>query len=186
MEIRESMQPSCFLNDPAIPFQQPWYCTSSLMTGEHVSVHWINKKTVSRFSSTSHFVLSQKLKLLFFFKACKDLMGRGNKQIQKNRTSRLSLTIITCSKFKTSKEIKNKDKKVSKKILLSNSAPPVVSEEIGGGGGGGGGKKVPVKERSGALGFLKRLPRKVLAVLSILPLAIGEMFVFVVLMAPGM
>jgi len=53
------------------------------MTGEHVSVHWINKKTVSRFSSTSHFVLSQKLKLLFFFKACKDLMGRGNKQIKK-------------------------------------------------------------------------------------------------------
>jgi len=75
---------------------------------------------------------------------------------------------------------------VSKKILLSNSAPPVVSEEIGGGGGGGGGKKVSVKERSGALGFLKRLPRKVLAVLSILPLAIGEMFVIAVLMAPGM
>jgi cytochrome c biogenesis protein len=104
-----------------------------------------------------------------------------------NRTSRLSLTIITCSKLKTSKEIKNKDKNVSKKILLSNSAPPVVSEEIGGGGGGGGGgKKVSVKERSGALGFLKRLPRKVLAVLSILPLAIGEMFVIAVLMAPGM
>jgi len=77
---------------------------------------------------------------------------------------------------------------VSKKILLSNSAPPVVSEEIGGGGGGGGGggEKVSVKERSGALGFLKRLPRKVLAVLSILPLAIGEMFVIAVLMAPGM
>jgi cytochrome c biogenesis protein len=74
---------------------------------------------------------------------------------------------------------------VSKKILLSNSAPPVVSEEIGGGGGGGG-EKVSVKERSGALGFLKRLPRKVLAVLSILPLAIGEMFVIAVLMAPGM
>ena len=72
---------------------------------------------------------------------------------------------------------------MSKKILLSNSAPPVVSEEIGGGGGG---KKVSVKERSGALGFLKRLPRKVLAVLSILPLAIGEMFVIAVLMAPGM
>ena len=75
---------------------------------------------------------------------------------------------------------------MSKKILLSNSAPPVVSEEIGGGGGGGGGEKVSVKERSGALGFLKRLPRKVLAVLSILPLAIGEMFVIAVLMAPGM
>jgi len=75
---------------------------------------------------------------------------------------------------------------VSKKILLSNSAPLVVSEEIGGGGGGGGGEKVSVKERSGALGFLKRLPRKVLAVLSILPLAIGEMFVIAVLMAPGM
>ncbi|KAJ6345946.1 hypothetical protein OIU78_008577 [Salix suchowensis] len=104
-----------------------------------------------------------------------------------NNRSRLSVTIITCGKLKTSKEIKNKDKKASGKIILSDSAPPVVSEESGGGGGGGGGngEKVPVKTGTGALGLLKRLPRKVLAVLSNLPLAIGEMFAIAVLMALG-
>ncbi|KAJ6692631.1 CYTOCHROME C BIOGENESIS PROTEIN CCS1 CHLOROPLASTIC [Salix purpurea] len=99
-----------------------------------------------------------------------------------NNRSRLSVTIITCGKLKTSKEIKNKDKKASGKIILSDSAPPVVSEESGGGGNG---EKVPVKTGTGALGFLKRLPRKVLAVLSNLPLAIGEMFAIAVLMALG-
>ncbi|KAJ6716718.1 CYTOCHROME C BIOGENESIS PROTEIN CCS1 CHLOROPLASTIC [Salix koriyanagi] len=102
-----------------------------------------------------------------------------------NNRSRLSVTIITCGKLKTSKEIKNKDNKASGKIILSDSAPPVVSEESGGGGGGGNGEKVPVKTGTGALGFLKRLPRKVLAVLSNLPLAIGEMFAIAVLMALG-
>ncbi|KAJ6310625.1 hypothetical protein OIU76_015364 [Salix suchowensis] len=100
-----------------------------------------------------------------------------------NNRSRLSVTIITCGKLKTSKEIKNKDKKASGKIILSDSAPPVVSEESGGGGGNG--EKVPVKTGTGALGLLKRLPRKVLAVLSNLPLAIGEMFAIAVLMALG-
>lgn len=100
-----------------------------------------------------------------------------------NKRSRLSVTIVTCSKLKTSKEIKDKDKNASGKILLSNSAPPVLSEESGGGGGNG--EKVPVKTGTGALGFLKRLPRKVLAVLSNLPLAIGEMFSIAVLMALG-
>ncbi|KAG6761488.1 hypothetical protein POTOM_034712 [Populus tomentosa] len=99
-----------------------------------------------------------------------------------NKRSRLSVTIVTCSKLKTSKEIKDKDKNASGKILLSNSAPPVLSEESGGGGNG---EKVPVKTGTGALGFLKRLPRKVLAVLSNLPLAIGEMFSIAVLMALG-
>ncbi|KAL9370901.1 hypothetical protein Peur_036041 [Populus x canadensis] len=99
-----------------------------------------------------------------------------------NKRSRLSVTIVTCSKLKTSKEIKDKDKNASGKILLSNSAPPVLSEESDGGGNG---EKVPVKTGTGALGFLKRLPRKVLAVLSNLPLAIGEMFSIAVLMALG-
>ncbi|KAF9675980.1 hypothetical protein SADUNF_Sadunf09G0090600 [Salix dunnii] len=101
-----------------------------------------------------------------------------------NNRSRLSVTIITCGKLKTSKEIKNKDRKASGKIILSNSAPPVVSEESGGGDGGSA-EKAPVKTGTGALGFLKRLPRKVLAVLSNLPLAIGEMFAIAVLMALG-
>ncbi|CAK7329746.1 unnamed protein product [Dovyalis caffra] len=104
--------------------------------------------------------------------------------LNNSKRSKLSLTIITCSKLNTSKEIKNKDKNVSKKILLSNSAPPVASEESDGGGGSDG-EKVPVKAGSGALGFLKRLPRRVLTVLSNLPLAIGEMFTIGVLMALG-
>ncbi|KAJ9152884.1 hypothetical protein P3X46_026393 [Hevea brasiliensis] len=94
----------------------------------------------------------------------------------------LSLT-ITC-KLKSSQEVKNKDKNVSRKILLSDSAPPVleksgsgngvVPEKAAGGGGGG-----------GPLVFVKRLPRRVLSVLSNLPLAIGEMFAIAGLMALG-
>lgn len=69
---------------------------------------------------------------------------------------------------------------------MSDLAPPV-SEESGSGngvvppkaaGGGGGG--------GGPLGFVKRLPRRVLSVLSNLPLAIGEMFAIAALMALGM
>lgn len=68
---------------------------------------------------------------------------------------------------------------------MSDLAPPV-SEESGSGngvvppkaaGGGGGG--------GGPLGFVKRLPRRVLSVLSNLPLAIGEMFAIAALMALG-
>lgn len=39
---------------------------------------------------------------------------------------------------------------------------------------------------SGVMGSMKRLPRKVLSVLSYLPLAIGEMFAIAGLMALGM
>ncbi|EOA36530.1 hypothetical protein CARUB_v10011579mg [Capsella rubella] len=80
---------------------------------------------------------------------------------------------------------------LTKTISLSDSAPPVTEEtgmEIsgdrvvkgggdGGGGGGGGDGR--------GLGFLKKLPRKVLSVLSNLPLAITEMFTIAALMALG-
>ncbi|KAL1188686.1 Cytochrome c biogenesis protein CCS1 [Cardamine amara subsp. amara] len=73
---------------------------------------------------------------------------------------------------------------LTKTISLSDSAPPVTEEtdaEVSGDrivkdGGGGGGSK---------LGFLKRLPRRVLSVLSNLPLAITEMFTIAALMALG-
>ncbi|KAF3571297.1 hypothetical protein F2Q69_00058421 [Brassica cretica] len=71
----------------------------------------------------------------------------------------------------------NKTGSITKTISLSDSAPPVTEESsVKGGGNGGGG---------GGGGFLKRLPRKVLSVLSNLPLAITEMSTIAALMALG-
>lgn len=84
---------------------------------------------------------------------------------------------------------RNNSGNLTKTISLSDSAPPVTEETdvevsgdriIKGGGGNGGGGGGDVK-----LGFLKRLPRKVLSVLSNLPLAITEMFTIAALMALG-
>ncbi|KAG7599929.1 ResB-like domain [Arabidopsis suecica] len=76
---------------------------------------------------------------------------------------------------------------ITKTISLSDSAPPITEETVGevsgdgGGNGGGGGGG----DGRGGLGFLKILPRKVLSVLSNLPLAITEMFTIAALMALG-
>ncbi|ESQ30548.1 hypothetical protein EUTSA_v10011363mg [Eutrema salsugineum] len=104
-----------------------------------------------------------------------------------------NVSLITNCKLQNprdGKTISNKSSgggSITKTISLSDSAPPVAEEtggEIsgdgvvkGGGNGGGGG--------DGGLGFLKRLPRKVLSVLSNLPLAITEMFTIAALMALG-
>ncbi|KAM5549006.1 cytochrome c biogenesis protein CCS1, chloroplastic [Rosa sericea] len=89
---------------------------------------------------------------------------------------------VTCT-LKTPQENKNsKSKNISKKIILSEGAPPPLEEK---GGGATGGDKAPAKSGSGVMGSMKRLPRKVLSVLSYLPLAIGEMFVIAGLMALG-
>ena len=95
----------------------------------------------------------------------------------------LSFTLFTC-KLKTPQDIKNNDKNVSKKIVLSEAAPPLGEE--GGGGGGNGNGEVRAKSRGRVMGLVKRFPRKVLGVLSNLPLAIGEMFTVAALMALGM
>ncbi|GAV67110.1 ResB domain-containing protein [Cephalotus follicularis] len=89
---------------------------------------------------------------------------------------------ITC-KLKTSQDIKNEENNMAKKILLSGSAPPMVEE----GDKATGNREVQVKARSGGdvMGLVKRLPRRVLSVLSNLPLAIGEMFTIAALMALG-
>ncbi|XP_050234698.1 cytochrome c biogenesis protein CCS1, chloroplastic isoform X2 [Mercurialis annua] len=108
-----------------------------------------------------------------------------NPQIHILYNSRKSHSLTISCKVKISKEIKNSDKNVSRKILLSNSAPPV-SEESGGASPGGDGPEVSNKVgRRGPLSLLKRLPRRVLTVLSNLPLAIGEMFAIAALMALG-
>jgi hypothetical protein len=68
--------------------------------------------------------------------------------------------------------------------VLSEAAPPLGEE--GGGGGGNGNGEVRAKSRGRVMGLVKRFPRKVLGVLSNLPLAIGEMFTVAALMALGM
>ncbi|KAJ4844452.1 copper chaperone [Turnera subulata] len=93
---------------------------------------------------------------------------------------RRTLCLTVSCKIKTSQGSRKEN--VSKKIVLSNSAPPL-SEESGAENG-----KVPVKAGGGgggAFGLIKRFPRKVLTVLSNLPLAIGEMASIAVLMALG-
>ncbi|XP_022749137.1 cytochrome c biogenesis protein CCS1, chloroplastic-like isoform X2 [Durio zibethinus] len=85
----------------------------------------------------------------------------------------LSIT-ITC-KVKTSQGRKNDGKNVSKKILLPDSAPELSNEEV----------KAKPKSGGGAWGLFRKLPKIVLAVLSNLPLAIGEMFSVAALMALG-
>ncbi|OMO73802.1 hypothetical protein CCACVL1_17137 [Corchorus capsularis] len=85
----------------------------------------------------------------------------------------LSFT-ITC-KVKTSQGRTNDGKNISKKILLTDTAPELSNEEV----------KVKPKNGGGALGLVRRLPRRILALLSNLPLAIGEMFVVAGLMALG-
>lgn len=103
---------------------------------------------------------------------CSNCCGRRNASV-----------IITC-KLRTPQDGKAKTKKsgsgdITKKILLSDSAPPVaegaVVEESGD----------QLVKGDGGLGLMKRLPRRVLAVLSNLPLAITEMFTIAALMALG-
>lgn len=67
--------------------------------------------------------------------------------------------------------------------MLSEKAPTLLDEGVAPAGK----EEVPVKARSTSvsLGLLKRLPRRVLSILSNLPLAIGEMFAIAGLMALG-
>ncbi|KAI3957520.1 hypothetical protein MKX01_001879 [Papaver californicum] len=81
---------------------------------------------------------------------------------------------------KTSKELKN-NKPISKKIILSEGAPSISEEE-----NVNGNKQVNSSSvRNPVFKYLKRVPRKVLSILSNLPLAIGEMFTIAALMALG-
>ncbi|NP_001297058.1 cytochrome c biogenesis protein CCS1, chloroplastic [Solanum lycopersicum] len=81
----------------------------------------------------------------------------------------------------------NKPSKEKSRISVPGSdgvAPPVVESEEGSVGNGG--RKVE-ETKNGVVGFglLKKLPRKVVGILSNLPLAIAEMFAIAALMALG-
>ncbi|KAK0581016.1 hypothetical protein LWI29_008870 [Acer saccharum] len=95
-------------------------------------------------------------------------------------TTTLSLS-ISCKLRTSQQDVKNKSQNVSKKIALSDSSPPPLKNEEA--------SKPKVESSSSSkgsvVGFIKRLPRKVLSVFSNLPLAIGEMFFIAALMAIG-
>nr|AKF43167.1 cytochrome c biogenesis protein [Francoa sonchifolia] len=95
--------------------------------------------------------------------------------LHKSNPKRTLLISITCKL-----QLPKKDKNVSKKIILSEVPPPPLAED-------GGEKEEPPRDggKKGVLSLVKKLPRKVLTVLSNLQLAIGEMFAIAALMALG-
>ncbi|XP_072951466.1 cytochrome c biogenesis protein CCS1, chloroplastic [Typha angustifolia] len=86
-------------------------------------------------------------------------------------------------KLRTSRDSKRETlaKKEKKEIVLFDAAPPV--SEVAGNGEASDGKGKVAGIPS--WGFLKRAPKRALALLSNLPLAIGEMFTIAALMALG-
>ncbi|XP_059296941.1 cytochrome c biogenesis protein CCS1, chloroplastic-like [Lycium ferocissimum] len=99
-----------------------------------------------------------------------------------NKGNTFSFT-LTC-KLNTVKGKKPVKEKSVISVPGSDGAPSVV--EVKEGSRGNGAKKVEEVKNSGVgLGILKKLPRKVLGILSNLPLAIAEMFAVAALMALG-
>ncbi|GMH16244.1 hypothetical protein Nepgr_018085 [Nepenthes gracilis] len=96
----------------------------------------------------------------------------------------LSLGIIGCELKLSQDKVIKKQNPNSKKTLTSEGAP-ALSEEAGGGGGAANGEDSPPKATIRVMGLVKRLSRKVLSILSNLPLAIGEMFTVAGLMTLG-
>ncbi|OWM83787.1 hypothetical protein CDL15_Pgr004218 [Punica granatum] len=90
---------------------------------------------------------------------------------------------VSC-KLKSSLDARKNAKLVSQKILLSEKVPPPLAEEKGDLAGDGG-EEAGKSGRGGGVGLVKRFSRRVLAVLSNLPLAIGEMATVAALMALG-
>lgn len=99
----------------------------------------------------------------------------------KNKGFKLPNT-TTCT-LKNPKDLKSKAKNVSKKIVLSETVPPPLKEDAGAGNG-----RPPEKSESkgSVFGMGSVLMKRVLKILSNLPLAIGEMFAVAALMALGM
>ncbi|KAI9124218.1 hypothetical protein K1719_005518 [Acacia pycnantha] len=109
-----------------------------------------------------------------------------NTHISGLHEQRAFLLPITCT-LKKPRDLKNKANSVSKKIILSEAVPPPLREEGDDGVRGGGYGRPPESSGSkgGVSGMGKMLIKRVLKVLSNLPLAIGEMFVIAALMALG-
>ncbi|VVA15162.1 PREDICTED: cytochrome [Prunus dulcis] len=110
-----------------------------------------------------------------------------NCQIHRRSFKKTPFSLTTACKLKTPQDNKKnntKSNKIAKQIILSEGEPPPLAEESGGAGGS---QEAPAKlgSGSGVMGLVKRLPRRILSVLSYLPLAIGEMFAIAGLMALG-
>lgn len=88
---------------------------------------------------------------------------------------------INCNLKVPKQENTKKEKPISEKIVVADEAPPLAED----GGGGEAPPPSPTKVSGTSLGWLKRVPRRVLSILSNLPLAIGEMFTIAALMALG-
>lgn len=100
-----------------------------------------------------------------------------NPQVHTLFNKRITLSFTISSKLKASQDVRKKKENVSRKIVLSDSSPPPLkNDEV----------STKVESRGGVIGLVKRLPRRVLSVLSNLPLAIGEMAAIAALMALGM
>ncbi|KAJ4716454.1 Cytochrome C biogenesis protein Ccs1 [Melia azedarach] len=99
-----------------------------------------------------------------------------NPQVHTLFNKRITLSFTISSKLKASQDVRKKKENVSRKIVLSDSSPPPLkNDEV----------STKVESRGGVIGLVKRLPRRVLSVLSNLPLAIGEMAAIAALMALG-
>ncbi|XP_008808885.2 cytochrome c biogenesis protein CCS1, chloroplastic isoform X1 [Phoenix dactylifera] len=100
---------------------------------------------------------------------------------------RIPHALRIASKLNTSQDSKSQalpdnNNKEKKRIVVFGPSPPV-SEESNGVATNGEGKRAPAGVPLS--GFFKRVPKRVLAALSNLPLAIGEMFTIAALMALG-
>ncbi|KAK4752116.1 hypothetical protein SAY87_020914 [Trapa incisa] len=114
----------------------------------------------------------------------KTLLVPCNAQIRSLWTSKRALHFTVCCKLKSSQGKRDSAKLISKKIVLSGEVPPPLAEEKSGPAGDA--REEAGKSRTvGGAGFVKRFPRRVLALLSNLPLAIGEMATVAALMALG-
>lgn len=104
-----------------------------------------------------------------------------NAQIH-SRSRALHFT-VSC-KLRPTQDTRKNAKLIPQKILLSEKVPPPLAEEKRNLDGDDR-KEAGKSATFGSAGFVKRLPRRVLAVLSNLPLAIGEMATIAALMALG-
>ncbi|XP_077224542.1 cytochrome c biogenesis protein family isoform X2 [Tasmannia lanceolata] len=90
--------------------------------------------------------------------------------------SKRNLLLKIGSELKTSQH--NKNKPLPKKIILSDRAPSLSENEKSQ-------PNSPKPDKIPLMGLFKKVPRRILSVLSNLPLAIGEMFSIAALMALG-
>lgn len=104
-----------------------------------------------------------------------------------HRIRKTTTTITTICGLKSSRRSSQITSATNRnKILLSEESPPPLSEEGLDGDGEAPGEGKKSANKHGVLRAAKRLPRKILSLLSNLPLAMGELFFGAALMALGL